>query len=108
MAKDNNKNMSVFSDVIKSLAFDAAMGVEGVIVLRGKDSFRKSVREGGASVEFLPNERVNINLTVNVHFGFTVPALVAAVQEKVKAEVEGSTKYHVHSINVHVKDVLPQ
>ena len=28
--------------------------------------------------------------------------------EKVKAEVEGSTKYHIHSVNIHVKKVLPQ
>jgi uncharacterized alkaline shock family protein YloU len=51
---------------------------------------------------------VSIDLSINIHFGFTVPAVVATVQEKVKAEVEGSTKYRVHSVNVHVKDVLTQ
>lgn len=107
MAKDNKKNMSVFSDVIASLVYDAAMGVEGVIVLRGNDGFIKSARDGVA-VTFLPNEKVSIDLSINVHFGFTVPALAAAVQETVKLAVEGSTKYKVHSINVHVKDVLPQ
>ncbi len=107
MIREENKKLSVFSDVIMSLAFDAAMGVEGVIVLRSTEGFKKSIR-GGVSVKFLPNDKVTIDLTVNIHFGFTVPTLVAAVQEKVKAEVEGSTKYRVHSVNVHVKDVLPQ
>lgn len=108
MTREYNKKLSVFSDVIKSLTLDATMGVEGAVVLRASDGQKRCIRGGNVSVEFLPNDKVTIDLNIDIHFGFTVPAVVAAVQEKIKAEVEGSTKYRVHSINVHVKDVLPQ
>jgi uncharacterized alkaline shock family protein YloU len=108
MAREDNKKLSVFSDVIKSLTLDAAMGVEGAVVLRASDGQRRGMRSGNVSVEFLPNEKVSIDLSINIHYGFTVPAVVASVQEKVKIEVESSTKYRVHSVNVHVKDVLVQ
>lgn len=108
MAKDNNKKqLSVFSDVIKSLAIDATMGVEGV-VLHQNEGIKKLLFGAGTSVSFLPNDKVNIDITIDILSGYTVPAVVAAVQEKIKAEVEGSTKYHIHSINITVKKVLPQ
>lgn len=48
MAKDSNaKNLSVFSDVIMSLASDAASDVEGVQVLRSHDPL-KNQSEGVA------------------------------------------------------------
>lgn len=108
MAKDNNKKqLSVFSDVIRSLAIDATMGVEGA-VLHQYEGIKKLFQGSGTSVSFLPNDKVTVDITIDIHAGYTVPQVVAAVQEKVKAEVEGSTKYHIHSINVHVKEVLPQ
>ena len=108
MAKDNNKKqLSVFSDVIKSLAIDATAGVEGV-VLHQHEGIKKMLFGSGTSVSFLPNDKVTVDITIDILGGYTVPAVVAAVQEKVKAEVEGSTKYHIHSVNIHVKKVLPQ
>ncbi len=104
MAKDTNKKMSVFSDVITSLAYDAASGVDGIQVL-AKDG-KKSFRGCGVSVYFLPNDKVTIDLFVNIQFGYLVPPTVATVQERVKAEVENSTKYQVHSVNVQVVDVI--
>jgi uncharacterized alkaline shock family protein YloU len=108
MAKDNNKKqLSVFSDVIRSLATDATMGVEGVL-LHQNEGIKKLLFGSGTSVSFLPNDKVTIDIAIDIHSGYTIPAVVAAVQEKVKAEVEGSTKYHIHSVNIHVKKILPQ
>lgn len=107
MAKDSNaKNMSVFSDVIMSLASDAASDVEGVQVLRSHDPLKKSIRGGGVSVYFLPNEKVTVDLFVNTLYGYRVPVVVAAVQEKVKAEIENATRFRVHSVNVQVMSVI--
>jgi uncharacterized alkaline shock family protein YloU len=108
MAKDNNKKqLSVFSDVIKSLAIDAASAVEGV-VLHQNEGIKKLLFGSGTSVSFLPNDKVTVSITIDIHSGYTIPTIVAAVQEKVKSEVEGSTKYHIHSVNINVKKVLPQ
>lgn len=108
MSKENesgNKNLAVFSDVITALSLDAASEVEGVEVLRSKKSSGKSIRHGGASVYFLPGDRVAIDLFVNIQSGYAVPKAVAAAQEKIKSEVEGATKYRVHSVNVQVVSV---
>ncbi len=104
MAKDTNKKTSVFSDVITSLAYDAASAADGIQVL-AKDG-KKSFRGCGVSVYFLPDDKVTIDLFVNIEFGYRVPETVAVVQEKVKTEVENSTKYQVHSVNVQIVDVI--
>lgn len=102
----NEKNLSVFSDVIMSLASDAASEVEGVEVLRSRDHSKRSIRGGGVSVYFLPNEKVTVDLFVNILYGYRVPVVVAEVQQKVKAEIEGATRFRVHSVNVQVMSVI--
>lgn len=105
MAKERSKdNMSVFSDVITSLAADAASEIEGVELLRSKG--KRLSGQSGVFVYFLPNDKVTIDLFVNVCFGSVIPSTVAHVQEKVKSEVEGATKYRVLSVNVQVVDVI--
>jgi uncharacterized alkaline shock family protein YloU len=109
MTKENesgNKNLSVFSDVITALALDAAAEVEGIEVLRSKSSGGNSFKRGGASVYFLAGDKVAIDLFVNILNGYAVPTVVAAVQDKIKSEVEGATKYRVHSVNVQVVSVI--
>ena len=88
----NEKNLSVFSDVIMSLASDAAAEVDGVEVLRSKDRSKRAIRGGGVSVYFLPNDKVAVDVYVNVNFPCRVP--------------EGATRFRVHSVNVQVVSVL--
>ena len=102
----NAKNLSVFSDVIMSLASDAASEVEGVEVLRSRDHSKRSIRGGGVSVYFLPNEKVTVDVFVNIVYGHRVPVVVAEVQQKVKAEIENATKFRVHNVNVQVVSVI--
>lgn len=107
MAKETNaKNLSVFSDVIMSLASDAASEVEGVEVLRSRDASKRAIRGGGVSVYFLPNDKVAVDVFVNVVFPCRVPERVAEVQQRVKEEIEGATRFRVHSVNVQVMSVL--
>lgn len=101
MAKDvKTKNLSIFADVMTALAADAVAEIDGISLL----SSRRSTR-GSVSVYFLPNDRVTLDLFVTVEQGYIVPAIVAIVQEKVKSEIEGATKFRVHSINVQVVSV---
>ena len=102
----NAKNLSVFSDVIMSLASDAAAEVEGMEVLRSRDASKRAIRGGGVSVYFLPNEKVAVDIFVNVSFPCRVPEAVAAVQQRVKEEIEGATRFRVHSVNVQVMSVI--
>ena len=85
---------------------DAAAEVDGVEVLRSKDRSKRAIRGGGVSVYFLPNDKVAVDVYVNVNFPCRVPEAVAAVQQRVKEEIEGATRFRVHSVNVQVVSVL--
>ncbi len=100
MAKQTySKNLDTFAKVISSLASDAVGDVEGVS-LPGAKKARNAV-----SVYFLPNEKVTVDMFVNILQGYTVPVAVAALQENVKLQIERATKYKVHAVNVHVISV---
>lgn len=92
------KNSNVLSDVIKSLAVDAAQDSEGVKLSEAK-------RNRAVSVCFLPNEKVTVDVVVNIDLGYSVPSAVAGLQEKIKKQIEGATKFKVHSVNVEVANV---
>ena len=99
--KNNGKNnIAVFKSVIKSLAYDATTAVEGVEVADQK-YFKKSSIE----VEFLENDKVSVRIPIVIELGYTVPKVVATVQEKVKNEIEKTTRYIVNSIDVEVVSV---
>ena len=94
-----SNNLDTFNKVITSLATDAVADVEGISLLGTKKS------RGAVSVYFLPNEKVSVDMFVNISQGYTVPAAVAALQENVKNQIERATKYKVHTVNVHVMSV---
>ncbi len=98
-------NLAVFSDVIMSLASDAAAEVDGVVVLRSGDASKRAIRGGGVSVYFLPNEKVAVDVFVEVNYPCRIPEAVAAVQQKVKEDIESATRFRVHSVNVQVVGV---
>lgn len=106
MTKDYSRKMSVYSNVIMSLAADAASNVNGIEVLMSQSKTKRRIRGGGISVYFLPNDKVTIDLFVNVHFGHNAPEIISQVQEKVISEVEASTKYKVHSVNVQIVSII--
>ncbi len=96
MAKDKS---SVLNEVLVSLATEAAQDVEGVHLLNSKRNC------GAVSVYVLPNEKVAVDLFVSIDLGYTVPSQVANLQEKVKNQIEGATKFKVQSVNVQVVNV---
>ena len=103
--KDNGKNnILVFKNVIKSLVKDAIVEAEGAEV-----ADQKLAKKNGVEVDFLENDKVSVHICIVVELGYTVPATVAAVQERVKGEIESATRFRVASINVEVVSVsIPQ
>ncbi len=97
--KSTVQNLEVFSKVITALARDAALEVGGISLREGKRA-KEAVR-----VSFLQNEKVQVDISVNIALGFSVPSTVATLQERVKTRIEASTKYKVNSVNVDVISV---
>lgn len=95
----SSKNLDVFSKVIVALAKDAAADVDGITLPDSKRS------KSAVSVYFLPNDKVTVDMFVNISSKCTVPTAVASLQENVKCQIESATKYKVHSVNVQVMNV---
>ncbi len=103
MRNDGKNNITVFKNVIKSLAIDSAAEVDGVSVADNK------LYKKGVEVEILENDKVSVRIPIVLELGFTVPKTVAAVQEQVKGEIEGATRFKVATIDVVVVSVsVPQ
>ena len=100
MNKNGKTNIAVFKSVIKSLAYDAAIEIDGVSIA---DS--KHYKNNGIEVEFLENDKVAVRIPIVLELGFTVPKAVAAVQEHVIEEIENATKYRVGRVDVEVAGV---
>ena len=103
--KNNGKNnIVVFKSVIKSLVNDAIVEVEGAEV-----ADVKLIKKNGVEVDFLENDKISVHISIVVELGYTVPTIVAAVQERVKGEIENATRFKVASIDVEVVSVsIPQ
>ncbi len=89
------KNNSVLNDVIRSLVADAVETSEGVCLSVAK--IKRAI-----TVSFLDSNRVSIDLLIDIESGRVVPNTVATLQENVKRQIEGATKFRAHSINVEV------
>lgn len=98
MAK-NSSDRDIFANVIITLAMDAASEVSGVYLVLDRRSHRS------VGVRFLQNEKVCVDLFVNVALGEIIPSKVAELQERVKARIESATKFNVNAVNVVVNDV---
>lgn len=104
MKNIGKNNIEVFKGVIKSLSADAIVEIDGAS-LADPRRFKKSVIE----VEFHENDKVSVRLPIVIELGFNVPTTVAAVQDKVKSEIEKTTRFIVNSIDVEVVSVsVPQ
>ena len=101
MAK-NNQDDSMYMEVISSLASNAASNVVGVTVL---GSAKSSYKEGKFRV-YMNGDEVTIDVFIDIMHGFSVPDVAFAVQEAIKSEVEGATKYKVKNVNVQVSNVI--
>lgn len=106
MAKSNTpKHQSIFAETIISIVMEAVKTVEGITLLSA-DNSKKRTGDRGIQVYFIGENKVSIDIFTNIAYGHTVPQLASAVQEKIKSEVEASTRYKVASVNVKVVSVI--
>ena len=107
---DELGNIHISEEVLAAITAAAAMEVEGVSSLAanlgrdiadllGKKSLSKGVRVK------MENDRVEVELSVLMTYGHTIPEIGKAVQENVKAAIESMTGLDVAGINVNVAGV---
>lgn len=99
------KKKVIFS--IVSLATQEINGIASIsrnYVSVMKNLFNKNVNKG-IMINFDKNGKVNIDVFVNVKFGYSVKDVSFRVQENIKQSVESMTEFKVGLINVTVVGV---
>jgi uncharacterized alkaline shock family protein YloU len=101
--------VTISDNVVAKVAFKALSGIEGVHALGGGSSRALAGLRGdkgtpGISVD-LRDGSVDIDITMSIVFGSSVPTIAEACRKAVTEQVEGTTGLKVRAVNVLVTDV---
>ena len=114
--KDKIGEVQIADEVVAIIAGLAATEVEGVdsmagnitnelVSKLGKKNLSKGVRvtilEGVVTVE----EHVSVDLSLNIRYGYNIPAVSEQVQEKVSSAIENMTGLTVLDVNIKIAGV---
>ena len=108
-----NGEVKIHENVISSLARRAALSVEGVSRLAGSllvDNIAEIVgsrrmQDRAIAVSMDENNRVSLEIKLNIKLGYRLPKVAAAVQQAVISEIEAATGMTVVKVNVLVQEV---
>ena len=106
----NMGQVQIADEVVAIIAGLAATEVEGVACMAGnitnelvsklgKKSLSKGIR---VKVE---DGIVNVNVALNIAYGYSVPKTCKKVQEKVKAAIENMTGLEVEKVDIQIANV---
>ncbi|MDD4316163.1 MAG: Asp23/Gls24 family envelope stress response protein [Clostridia bacterium] len=108
--KDSNNHEvnNRYANLISSIAGTALSQTEGVAKELGlvKYKFGLSTLKNRNIHVYIDENRVIIDLYINVVYGHSVPDVVCNLQERIKQAVETATRYKVESINVNVSNII--
>lgn len=105
-------NKDTYTSVISSITCAVAAQVEGVasvsyeVGYNGPSFTPSRKKRTNAITVSLVNDTAVIDIAINVYYGYVIPQVVCAMQEKIKQAVEESTYYKVKTINVYVAGVV--
>ena len=110
LEKGNMGQVQIADEVVAIIAGLAATEVEGVASMAGnitnelvsklgKKSLSKGIR---VKVE---DGIVNVNVALNIAYGYSVPKTCKKVQEKVKAAIENMTGLEVEKVDIQIANV---
>ena len=105
---ETKDNVTYKKNVVVSIVSLATQEINGIASLNRssvssiKNVFKKDKR--GIIVDFEEN-KVAIDVYVNVKFGYSVKDVAFRVQENIKSSVESMTEFKVSAVNVHVVGV---
>ena len=109
--EDGLGEVLIAEEVITIIAGLAATEVEGVCSMGGNITKELVSRLGmknlskGVRVEVTEEGKIEVFVTINIAYGYAIPAVSGNVQEKVKAAIENMTGLEVSGVNVRIADV---
>ncbi len=102
--------VQIADEVVAVIVGIAATEVDGVSALDGNITNEIMSKVGmkniakGVKVE-INNNKVAVDVSLTVEYGYNIPATCAKVQEKIKNTVENMTGLKVTDVNVHISGV---
>ena len=108
--KDTIGEVQIADEVVAIIAGLAATEVEGVDSMAGNVTNELVSRLGmknlskGVKVE-VTEEHVSVVLSLNIKYGYSIPAVCETVQEKVKNAIENMTGLTVLDVNIKIAGV---
>ena len=109
--EDGLGEVQIAEEVITIIAGLAATEVEGGCSIGGNITKELVSRLGmknlskGVRVEVTEEGKIEVFVTINIAYGYAIPAVSGNVQEKVKAAIENMTGLEVSGVNVRIADV---
>ena len=109
--EDGLGEVQIAEEVITIIAGLADTEVEGVCSMGGNITKELVSRLGmknlskGVRVEVTEEGKIEVFVTINIAYGYAIPAVSGNVQEKVKAAIENMTGLEVSGVNVRIADV---
>jgi uncharacterized alkaline shock family protein YloU len=103
--------IKIHNNVIASIAYLAALDVEGVsricddIKSRVLNMIGKKTQSGAIAVQKDKSDQVVVILPLIVKYGYNIPEIATKVQEKVKAAIEEATDLTPREIIIKIKGV---
>ena len=107
---DSLGNVKIADDVIACIAGLAATEVDGVDSMAGnvtKDILSmlgaKNLQKG-VKLD-INGDDISLDLTLNVKYGYSIPEISSAVQDRVKTTLENMTGLHVTRVGINIAGV---
>ncbi len=110
--EDSIGEVQIASEVVSAIAGISAAEVEGVEAMSGGGINDIAGKLGvknhakGVKVDITDN-RVSIDIAVNMRFGYSIPKISAKVQDKVAQAISSMTGLEVTEVNVRIAGIAP-
>lgn len=108
--KDKVGEVKIADEVVAIIAGLAATEVEGVASMAGNITNELVGKLGmknlskGVKVD-ISEDQVSVDLSLNMKYGYSIPAVSEKVQEKVKTAIENMTGLSVMDVNIKIAGV---
>lgn len=108
--KDSMKHLANnrFANLVTSIVGSAMTQTEGIAkeigIVKSKFGFG-AFRNRNIHV-YIDQNRVTIDVYINVIYGYSVPDVVCSLQERIKKAIEDATRFEIVSINVNISNVI--
>ena len=100
--EDKSGTVHVAGEVVAIIAGLAATEVEGVSSMAGNITNELVSKLGMVEVT---DDSVEVNLSLNIAYGYSIPEVSNRVQERVKAAIENMTGLQVLEVNIRIASV---